>query len=82
HLNYGLSVILVFVGIKMLVSSFFHIPSLIALGVIALILFLSIIASIIWPKPADKIQQLAEATKTADQELVTTGAEKEPQKSK
>jgi tellurite resistance protein TerC len=50
HLNYGLCVILVFVGIKMLVSSFIEIPSLVALGFITLVLILSIIASLIWPK--------------------------------
>ena len=50
HLNYGLCVILIFVGIKMLMSSFFEIPSFVALGVIAFVLILSIIASIIWPK--------------------------------
>jgi tellurite resistance protein TerC len=50
HLNYGLCIILIFVGVKMLVSSFFEIPSLVALGVIAFVLILSIIASLIWPK--------------------------------
>jgi tellurite resistance protein TerC len=63
HLNYGLSVILIFVGIKMLVSSFYHIPSLIALGVIALILTLSIVASLIWPKPPEKLKEEIEAAK-------------------
>jgi tellurite resistance protein TerC len=80
HLNYGLSVILIFVGIKMLVSSFFHIPSLIALGVIALILILSIVASIIWPKPKDELQKQLEATKRADEELISAVPEKEAQK--
>jgi tellurite resistance protein TerC len=50
HLNYGLCVILIFVGVKMLASSFFEIPSLVALGVITLVLILSIIASLVWPK--------------------------------
>src|SRR5262245_26927160 len=50
HLNYGLCIILIFVGIKMLVSAFFEIPSFVALGVIALVLILSIVASLIWPK--------------------------------
>jgi tellurite resistance protein TerC len=50
HLNYGLCVILIFVGVKMLVSSVFEIPSLVALGVITLVLILSIVASLIWPK--------------------------------
>jgi len=50
HLNYGLCVILIFVGVKMLVSSVFEIPSLVALGVIALVLILSVVASLVWPK--------------------------------
>ncbi len=78
HLNYGLSVILVFVGVKMLVSSFFHIPSLIALGIIALILIASIIASIIWPKPPEEAQkEIAEAQDTLqDKELISGGGSK------
>ncbi|MBE7560764.1 TerC family protein [bacterium] len=51
HLHYGLSAILVFVGVKMLGSEVLHLPPSIALGVVAAILVLSIIASIIWPKP-------------------------------
>lgn len=50
HLHYGLSVILVFVGLKMLVSEFHKIPVGIALGVIMSVLVLSVIASLIWPK--------------------------------
>ena len=50
YLRYGLSAILVFVGIKMLVANFFHIPVGIALGVVAGILALSVIASLRWPE--------------------------------
>jgi tellurite resistance protein TerC len=50
HLHYGLSVILVFVGAKMLLGHFFEIPIGIALGVVASILTLSVVASLIWPK--------------------------------
>ncbi len=50
HLHYGLSVILAFVGVKMLVADFYHIPIGAALGVIAGVLALSIIASLIWPR--------------------------------
>ena len=50
HLHYGLSAILVFVGIKMLLGHFVEIPIGIALGVVASILTLSIIASLVWPK--------------------------------
>ena len=49
-LNYGLAVILVFVGAKMLVSDFFRIPIAVALGVIAGILAISILASVLIPK--------------------------------
>jgi tellurite resistance protein TerC len=47
YLHYGLSAILVFVGVKMILSGFFHIPVGIALGTVALILGASVIASIL-----------------------------------
>ncbi len=50
YLNYGLAFILVFVGVKMLLADLYKIPIGIALGVIVSILFMSIIASILWPK--------------------------------
>lgn len=50
HLHYGLSVVLSFVGIKMLISGIYKMPVAISLGVIAGILALSIIASILWPE--------------------------------
>ncbi len=50
HLHYGLSAILVFFGAKMLLGHFVEIPIGIALGVVASILALSVIASLIWPK--------------------------------
>ncbi len=50
HLHYGLAAILLMIGIKMLLKDVFHLPILWALGFIALILLLSIIASLLWPK--------------------------------
>lgn len=50
HLRYGLAVILVFVGAKMLGSSFIEVPIGVSLGVIAGVLALSILASLLWPK--------------------------------
>ncbi len=47
YLKIGLSVILVYVGIKMLVADIFHIPSLLSLAVIALVLGIAIVASAI-----------------------------------
>lgn len=48
-LHYGLAAILSFVGIKMLIGDFFHVPIGISLIVISSILVISIVASIIWP---------------------------------
>ncbi|HNX68936.1 MAG TPA: TerC family protein [Candidatus Omnitrophota bacterium] len=54
HLHYGLSLILVLIGVKMLIAHFYHVPTAIALGAILLILALSVVASIIWPaKPGE-----------------------------
>jgi tellurite resistance protein TerC len=54
YLHYGLSLILIFIGAKMLVSHYYEIPTAIALGAVAGILALSVVASLIHPrkKPA------------------------------
>ncbi len=52
HLHYGLSIILVFIGIKMLLAGWVAIPNLLVLAVIGIILAASVVASLIWPKPA------------------------------
>ncbi|MDD5166495.1 MAG: TerC family protein [Candidatus Omnitrophica bacterium] len=56
YLNYGLSVILVFVGLKMLLADIYKIPISTSLLILAFILSVSIIASILWPKKADNKQ--------------------------
>lgn len=48
-LHYGLAAILSFVGVKMLIEDFFHVPVIASLAVIASILIVSIVTSIIWP---------------------------------
>lgn len=50
YLKHGLSVILVFVGIKMVIADLYKIPTTVSLGVIATILAASIIASIMRAK--------------------------------
>ncbi len=52
YLKYGLSAILSFVGVKMLISSFYKMSDMLALGIIAGLLAVSIIASIL--RPAEK----------------------------
>jgi tellurite resistance protein TerC len=48
-LNYGLAFILSFIGVKMVISPFYHIESAYSLIVIGAILFLSVILSIMFP---------------------------------
>jgi len=50
YLHYGLSLILIFVGIKMLLSEFYHIPTPYTLAFIGLTLTVSIVASIMYPQ--------------------------------
>ena len=50
YLKYGLSVILCFIGGKMLVSGFYEVGIVLSLSVICLILIVSVVASLIWPK--------------------------------
>jgi tellurite resistance protein TerC len=53
HLHYGLAVILVFVGGKMLLAHVYKLPVKVVLPVIILILLVSIAASRLWPKPTE-----------------------------
>lgn len=50
YLHYGLAAILSFVGIKMLIAEFYHIPTPYALGFVGLALVFSIGASVMFPK--------------------------------
>lgn len=50
YLHYGLSAILVFIGVKMLIGHWYKIHIGIALAVVAGILTLSVIASLVWPQ--------------------------------
>ncbi|HYC42604.1 MAG TPA: TerC family protein [Noviherbaspirillum sp.] len=50
-LKYGLAMVLMFVGTKMLVVDFYKVPVLVSLGVVAAIIGLSVVASLIWTRP-------------------------------
>lgn len=50
YLSLGLSLILIFVGAKMIISGFYKMPIGLALGMIAVILIASVAASVMWPK--------------------------------
>lgn len=60
YLHYGLAVILVFVGVKMVLSDIYHIPVIMALGMVGAILAVSMGLSIYMP-PSD--QETVQQTK-------------------
>jgi tellurite resistance protein TerC len=56
HLHYGLAVILMFIGVKMLISGYYEIPTVIALAVLATVLAAAVVASLVLPpkEPVEK----------------------------
>jgi tellurite resistance protein TerC len=50
YLNYGLAVVLMFIGAKMLLPERYHVPTWVALVVVAGVLALSVLASALFPK--------------------------------
>lgn len=56
-LPYGLSIILTFIGIKMIFAPWYHISSPISLGIVAGVLIISVLLSVIFP---DKKQDIEE----------------------
>ena len=54
YLKLGLSVVLIFIGLKMLLEHFIHIPIVASLGVVGAVLGTSIFASIKWPREGTK----------------------------
>lgn len=54
YLKYGLSLILIFIGAKMLIAEFYHMPIAVALGVVVGILVVSVIASVVRMKRKQK----------------------------
>lgn len=53
-LHYGLAVILTFIGVKMITSEWFHMPIVIALGIVVGVLAISVAASLIFPPKVAK----------------------------
>lgn len=58
YLHYGLAAILIFIGVKMLLSHHYHIPTGVALGVVGGILLLSIAASMLFPDSSGTAQKI------------------------
>jgi tellurite resistance protein TerC len=51
YLHYGLSIVLMFVGAKMLLSHYYQIPTEWALLTVGLLLGISVLASVVHPRP-------------------------------
>jgi len=52
-LRTGLALILVYIGVKMLIVDYLHIPSSISLGVVLSLLMASVVASLLWGEPEE-----------------------------
>ena len=52
YLHYGLSIVLIFIGSKMLISDYYRIPTGVALAAVGGVLAISVLASLIIPKKA------------------------------
>ena len=65
YLQAGLCAVLMFIGVKMLISEFVHIPIAISLGVVAVVLGGSVVASILFP--AEKAPAPEEDTKETEE---------------
>jgi tellurite resistance protein TerC len=50
YLHYGLAVVLIFIGAKMVASDYYQVPTGIALGVVAGVLLVSVLASLLHPR--------------------------------
>ena len=53
YLHYGLAVVLMFIGAKMLASHYFEIPTEWALGTVVVVILVSVLASLLNPKKAE-----------------------------
>ena len=53
-LPYGLAFILGFIGVKMIISPFYHIPSPVSLGIVGGILIISVILSLVFPEKKEE----------------------------
>jgi tellurite resistance protein TerC len=69
YLGTGLGIVLMFVGVKMLVSDIYKIPIGVSLAIVALVLAGAVIISLVWPRPAE--------TTIPETLLVTSDREKE-----
>jgi tellurite resistance protein TerC len=56
YLHYGLSVVLIFIGVKMLLSHYYKIPTELALGAVAGVLAASVVVSVLMPTRSESVR--------------------------
>jgi tellurite resistance protein TerC len=66
YLNIGLALVLCFVGFKMLVNDFYHVPTIISLGAVVGILAATALASFVATRREAKNQEPSEAVSTSN----------------
>ncbi len=64
HLHYGLATILGFVGVKLLLADVYKVPTGVSLGFIAAVVVLSVIASLVWPRPDPAVAEIVASSET------------------
>ena len=73
YLHYGLSVVLIFIGIKMLGSHYVNIPTEWALAIVLLVLGASILASLVNPQEAGRVARTLLSAKARTARSSATG---------
>lgn len=61
YLNYGLALVLIFIGVEMVAKEYIAFPITVQLGVIAGLLTISVLASLVFPKKSNKLDELEPA---------------------
>jgi tellurite resistance protein TerC len=65
YLKLGLSIVLVFIGAKMLASGYFHVPTVVSLLVVAGVLAGAVVLSLMFPKELEKHDEVSHDPLTA-----------------
>jgi tellurite resistance protein TerC len=81
YLRQGLVIILAFVGVKMIISEWYHLPVLVSLAVVAIVLAVSVALSLLFPKPPEELaprtEEEAFGHRAAHEPLISSERERE-----
>jgi len=57
YLHYGLSMVLILIGAKMLASHYYVVPTAVALGTVAGVIAISVVVSVVWPRRGRRVDE-------------------------